>query len=111
MFRRFLRKTFLDVDIGNFAPERNVARGERDNLFVYLEELCLVPFLPKAVCRYLRVNGFDIAVTMRKLLTVTRYTGQDPEVPQVGDDPFWFGTDKANTPPPRAFTISMLLEF
>jgi len=102
-----LPRAYMNHPANNLGSSRYVEAGD----FIRLNNVSIRYSLPKDVCRYLRVSGFDIAVTMRKLLTITRYTGQDPEVPQVGDDPFWFGTDKANTPPPRAFTISMLLEF
>jgi hypothetical protein len=48
---------------------------------------------------------------MRRIFTFTYYTGQDPEIPQNIDDPFWFGTDKARTPPPKEYTLSIAVGF
>jgi len=102
-----LPRAYMDHPANNLGSSRYVEAGD----FLRLNNVSIRYGLPKSVCKYLKLSSIDIAVTMRKLLTFTRYTGQDPEVPQVGDDPFWFGTDRANTPPPRAFTMSMVIEF
>ena len=53
----------------------------------------------------------DIAISGRKLLTFTYYSGQDPEVSQSASNPFWIGIDRARTPPPRIFTFSVTVGF
>jgi len=45
------------------------------------------------------------------LYTWTGYTGVDPEVPMISTDPFFIGEDKADTPPPVSYIVSINLKF
>ncbi len=63
------------------------------------------------LCEKLRVRSVNFAVSARKIMTLTYYSGQDPEVGQDASDPFWIGVDKANTPPPKMFTFSISVGF
>jgi hypothetical protein len=65
----------------------------------------------KKICDKLNVRTLSLAMSARKLLTFTRYSGQDPEVGQDATDPFWIGVDKANTPPPRIVTFTLSVGF
>jgi hypothetical protein len=53
----------------------------------------------------------SLALSARKLLTFTNYSGQDPEIAQNASDPFWIGVDEARTPPSRMTTISVSIFF
>jgi hypothetical protein len=79
--------------------------------FLRLVNLTIRYGLPRSITQKLRIRDLDFALTMRRVYTFTRYTGQDPEIPQDIDDPFWFGTDEARTPPPREFTFMIGLGF
>ena len=102
-----LPRAYMNHPTNNLGSSRYVEDGD----FMRLNNVSIRYTFPAKVVMRLRINSFDLALTGRKLLTLTRYSGQDPEIPQVGSDPFWFGTDRANTPPPRAYTISMLIGF
>jgi hypothetical protein len=45
------------------------------------------------------------------LYTWTNYTGADPEVPMLSNDPFFIGEDKADTPPPISYIFSLNFKF
>ena len=45
------------------------------------------------------------------LYTWTPYTGVDPEVPMLSNDPFFIGEDKADTPPPMSYILSLNIKF
>ncbi len=45
------------------------------------------------------------------LYTWTRYTGVDPEVPMLSNDPFFIGEDNADTPPPQSYILSINVKF
>jgi hypothetical protein len=102
-----LPRAYLDHPANNLGSDRYVESGD----FLRLVNLTFSYNLPKEICRRLRINSLDIAVTMRRIFTLTNYSGQDPEIPQRIEDPFWFGTDKATTPPPKAYTLSIGLGF
>jgi TonB-linked SusC/RagA family outer membrane protein len=45
------------------------------------------------------------------LYTWTNYTGVDPEVPMLSNDPFFIGEDKADTPPSQSYILSLNIKF
>ena len=100
-------RAYMDHPANNLGSDRYVENGD----FLRLNNVTLSYTLPRQLCARIRVKTLDIAFTMRKILTITNYTGQDPEIPQVGDDPFWFGTDNARTPIPKSYVISFSLGF
>ncbi len=102
-----LPRAYLDHPANNLGSDRYVERGD----FVRLVNLTMSYQLPKEICQRLFVRSIDVALTMRRIFTFTNYSGQDPEIPQQVEDPFWFGTDKARTPPPKAYTLSFSVGF
>jgi TonB-linked SusC/RagA family outer membrane protein len=103
-----LPRAYMNHPANNLGSSRYVEDGS----FLRLNNVSFSYNLPKELCKSMRINGFRIAISMRKLLTFTNYTGQDPEVNQNSSgSPFWFGTDRARTPVPRVYTMSMTLEF
>ncbi|MFC2111639.1 SusC/RagA family TonB-linked outer membrane protein [Bacteroidota bacterium] len=61
--------------------------------------------------RRLNIDALEVSVNLRKVLTWTNYSGQDPEIPQRMEDPFWFGTDNGLTPTPRIYSLIFNLRF
>jgi TonB-linked SusC/RagA family outer membrane protein len=106
-FPGMLPRAYMWHPANNLGSDRYVEDGD----FLRLNYLTLSYALPREICQRLNINALDIALTMRKLLTITNYSGQDPEVPQISDDPFWIGADNARTPPSKAFTLSVALGF
>ena len=102
-----LPRAYLDHPANNLGSDRYVEDGD----FLRLLNMTLSYKLPKSICNRLRVQNLQAGVTARRLITFTGYSGQDPEIPQEIDDPFWFGTDKARTPPPKSITVSMQVGF
>jgi hypothetical protein len=102
-----LPQAYMNHPANNLGSDRYVEDGD----FLRLVNLTIRYALKSEICRQIHLESLDIAVTMRKILTLTNYSGQDPEISQIGDDPFWFGTDRARTPTPKAFTISLAIGF
>ncbi len=100
-------RAYMDHPANNLGSDRYVENGD----FLRLNSLTFSYALPRDLCSRLRLNSLDLAFTMRKIWTLTNYTGQDPEIPQVGDDPFWFGTDNARTPIPKSYVVSISVGF
>ncbi len=100
-------RAYLNHPANNLGSDRYVERGD----YLRMVNLTVAYGLPKNICQKFRVRSLDVAVTMRRIFTFTYYTGQDPEISPNIEDPFWFGTDKALTPPPKAFTLSIALGF
>lgn len=85
------------VEPGDFLRLNNVSVGYafRNNNFT----------------RRLNIDVIELSVNFRKLLTFTRYSGQDPEISQRMEDPFWFGTDNGLTPTPRIYSFIFNIRF
>ena len=102
-----LPRAYYQHQANNLGSDRYVEDGD----FLRLNHLTLRYSLRRELCQRLKIKSFDVAVTMRKLLTFTNYSGADPEVAQISDDPFWIGADRARTPPPKSFMLSIAIGF
>lgn len=102
-----LPRAYLNHPANNLGSNRYVEDGD----FLRLNYVTVSYALKREICRRLKLKSFDMALNMRKLFTITNYTGQDPEIPQIADNPFWIGADRARTPPPKAFTFSVAVGF
>jgi hypothetical protein len=96
-----------------FHPSNNLGsdRYVEDGSFLRLNNLTISYQLRQDLVKKLNLKMLQLSINMRKLATFTNYSGQDPEISPKGSDPFWFGTDNAQTPPPKSFTISINVGF
>jgi hypothetical protein len=102
-----LPRAYLYHPANNLGSDRYVEDGS----FVRLNNVSITYHLGPKIIKRLRLDMLQFSLNMRKLLTLTNYSGQDPEISPSGTDPFWFGTDNAKTPPPKAFTLSINIGF
>ncbi|MFC2115064.1 SusC/RagA family TonB-linked outer membrane protein [Bacteroidota bacterium] len=102
-----LPRAYMNNQASNLGSDRYVEQGD----FFRLNNVTLAYRVPQEVCRKLRMRKLNVSVSGRKLLTFTQYSGQDPEVGQDADDPFWIGVDRAKTPPPKIITFSVQIGF
>jgi len=102
-----LPRAFMDSKINNLGSDRYVEKGS----FLRLNSVKFGYNLSPVLCQKFGIQNANIAVSARKLLTITNYSGQDPEVGQDASDPFWIGADDATTPPPRTVTLSLSVSF
>jgi hypothetical protein len=102
-----LPRAYLNHPANNLGSDRYVEKGD----YVRLNNVKLAYRLNDNLCQKLSVRTMSVAVTARKLYTFTRYSGQDPEIGQDAADPFWIGVDRANTPPPKIVTFSVMVGF
>jgi len=102
-YEGMLPRAYLDHPASNLGSDRYVEKGD----FLRLNNIKLSYQLDRDLCRRIGVRKLNFALSARKLLTFTGYSGQDPEVGQRADDPFWIGVDNARTPPPKIITFSI----
>ena len=102
-----LPRAYLNHPANNLGSDRYVEPGD----YLRLINMKLGYRLRQDWCNRLRVRSMSFAISARKLITFTRYTGQDPEVGQDASNPFWIGVDRANTPPPKMLTFSVAVGF
>ncbi|MFW5877472.1 MAG: SusC/RagA family TonB-linked outer membrane protein [bacterium] len=102
-----LPRAYLNHPANNLGSDLYVEAGD----FVRLNNTSLQYRLPRRFSNLLHVQSANITVNMRKILTFTQYSGQDPEISTISDDPFWIGTDRARTPVPKNYTVSLAIIF
>jgi TonB-linked SusC/RagA family outer membrane protein len=102
-----LPRAYENHPANNLGSDRYVEPGD----FLRLNNVKIGYKVPRNICELLYMDRINLALSARKLLTITNYSGQDPEVGQDASDPFWIGVDEARTPPPRMITISASLFF
>jgi TonB-linked SusC/RagA family outer membrane protein len=59
----------------------------------------------------IKFNELKLNFMVYNLYTWTNYTGADPEVPMLSNDPFFIGEDNADTPPPISYIFSLNFKF
>jgi len=102
-----LPRAYLDHPANNLGSDRYVEKGD----FIRLNNIKFGYRLSQDICNKLGLNSVNLALSARKLMTFTKYTGQDPEIGQDASDPFWIGVDNAKTPPPKIISFSISVGF
>jgi len=81
-----------------------------DGSYLRLRNIQIAFTLPKNfLFRKLSIGEMKIYFGARNLITLTKYSGMDPEVPQ--DDPITAGIDKAGYPVARSYIIGTTIKF
>ena len=65
----------------------------------------------KKMADKMKVKEVKMNMMVYNLYTWTNYTGVDPEVPMLSNDPFFIGEDNADTPPPVSYILSIDIKF
>jgi TonB-linked SusC/RagA family outer membrane protein len=103
-----LPRAFYLHPANNLGSDRYVEPGD----FLRLNNLSIgYSFRDNSFIRSINISELEISLNMRKIITFTNYTGQDPEISQRMEDPFWFGTDNGLTPAPRIYSLIFNLRF
>ncbi|MFW5656231.1 MAG: SusC/RagA family TonB-linked outer membrane protein [Bacteroidota bacterium] len=102
-----LPRAYMNHPANNLGSDRYVEEGD----YLRLNNVKLGYRLNQSLVERMNLRTVTLSVTARKLYTFTNYSGQDPEVGQDASDPFWIGVDRANTPPPRVLTFSVMVGF
>lgn len=106
-YEGMLPRAYMDHPANNLGSDRYVEPGD----YLRFNNLKVAYRIPQALCDKIGVRKANLAVSARKLYTLTRYSGQDPEIGQNASDPFWIGVDEARTPPPKMITFTLGVGF
>lgn len=102
-----LPRAYMNHPANNLGSDRYVEKGD----YIRLNSFKIGYEFSKEFCDRIGIRRATLALSGRKLLTFTKYTGQDPEIGQNATDPFWMGVDYARTPPPKVYTFSLSVGF
>jgi TonB-dependent starch-binding outer membrane protein SusC len=82
-----------------------------DASYIRIKTITLSYELPRKAMEYLKMRSFRIYVTGQNLITITKYTGFDPEVGSFGMDNTRIGYDFGSYPSVRTIIIGASLNF
>jgi len=86
---------------------RTSSRFVEKGTYVRLKNLTLGYNLPAAILGKIKMNGIRLYVTGQNLLTITKYSGWDPEVSANPTNAIGFGEDYAVYPQARTLVIGL----
>ena len=106
-FENMIPRAYQGHPANNLGSDRYV----EDASFLRLNNLALNYSIPRNVLKQYNIESSQIGLQVRKLVTFTNYTGQDPEVQMKREDALWFGKDTGTVPPPIVAALSIKLSF
>lgn len=86
-------------------------RYVEDASFCRLRSLTARYTFDSKVISKLKMKTLSAFLTGENLFTLTKYTGQDPEVTATGSDPFRIAYDYSMTPPSKIITLGLVAAF
>jgi TonB-linked SusC/RagA family outer membrane protein len=94
-------------------PANNLGsdRYVEDASFLRLNNVSLNYVFPASLVSRLNLRSLQVGIQARKLMTFTKYTGQDPEVQMKREDALWFGKDTGTVPPPVIVAFNIAVGF
>jgi len=96
----------LNKNVENFS-DRYVENGS----YLRLKNLQIGYSLPSNLTKKMYIKTLRIYTSMDNLVTLTKYTGLDPELFGLYGDPFHYGVDMVNYPQPRTYSVGINLTF
>jgi len=92
------------------TPRQTIAGYVEPAWFIKLRELSFTFFAPPHIARMMRADRASLTITGRNLLTITDYTGLDPEIEAGGAESF-INPELFTQPPVRYWTARLQLTF
>lgn len=103
-----------DIPRVTFNTNSNNAGSDRfveDGSYIRMKSITLRYDVPSAFCKKVGIRSANMFVTGYNLMTLTDYTGQDPEISIGGSDPWAVGMDNGRTAVPKSFTFGLSITF
>jgi len=97
------------VSLGNDAGRQQ--RYVEDGSYVRLKNVTLGYTLPTTVTDKLGIRKFRAYISGTNLITLTKYTGYDPEVSAYNRNDAMIGVDLSNYPTSKTFTFGLDITF
>jgi len=95
-------------------PNENTRISDRyieDGSYLRIKNVSLSYYLPKQIISKVSMDDVKVYVNIQNLLTITKYTGLDPEVGASQTNDNVFGLDNGRYPAARVFTFGLNVSF
>ncbi|NJN34907.1 MAG: TonB-dependent receptor [Saprospiraceae bacterium] len=92
----------------------NLAISERfveDASYLRVQNVSLGYNLPPSLLNKIKVSRLRIYATIQNLITITNYSGYDPEIGSFNQQALLMNIDNGRYPMPRTYTFGLNLEF
>lgn len=96
---------------GSLYNVHNSSRFVEDGSYLKLKSLTLAYDIPKSLLKNIFMDRCQVYFTGYNLLTLTKYTGYDPELNAFGNSGVELGIDFGTYPPSRSFVFGLNVEF
>lgn len=106
-FPNMIPRAYQGHPANNLGSDRYV----EDASFLRMNNLALNYTFPRSIVSRMNLRNLRVGVQVRKLMTLTNYSGQDPEVQMRREDALWFGKDTGTVPPPIITAINIAVGF
>jgi len=91
--------------------DQRQSRWVEDASYIRLKNITLAYDLPVSLIRRIGLSKLRAYVTGANLITITKYTGYDPEVSAFNDNDAQIGVDFSNYPTAKTVTVGVSLSF
>lgn len=96
----------------NDTPNTNISdRYVEDGSYLRIQNLTLGYNLPAKALGGMNISSLKVYGAIQNLLTITGYSGYDPEIGSLNQNTTLMGIDNGRYPTPRIYTIGINVEF
>ena len=95
----------------SISNDQRLSRWVEDASYIRLKNIMLAYNLPKDLLTRIKLNNIRVFVSATNLLTITNYTGYDPEVSAYNGNDAQIGVDFSSYPQSRIINIGLNLSF
>ncbi len=106
-YPNMIPRAYQNHPANNLGSDRYV----EDASYLRLNNIAVSYSLPTKISKMLNLRNLSLGIQLRKLFTLTNYTGQDPEVRLSKEDALWFGKDTGTVPSPIITALNLSLGF
>jgi TonB-linked SusC/RagA family outer membrane protein len=92
------------------APYQISSRQVENGSYIRLKNIQLAYNIPVDLLKKIKVSNVKIYVTAQNWITITKYTGFDPEVSRFGQDNLSMGVDYGSYPTNKQFLVGALIK-
>ncbi|HKG68357.1 MAG TPA: TonB-dependent receptor [Segetibacter sp.] len=93
------------------GSDQRISRWVEDGSYVRLKNITLSYNLPKSVLDKIRLSNLKVFVSGTNLITLTKYTGYDPEVSSYNGNDAQIGVDFSNYPQSKIVNFGLNVSF
>jgi len=93
------------------GSDQRISRWVEDGSYVRLKNITLSYNLPKSVIDRIRLSNLKVFVSGTNLITLTKYTGYDPEVSSYNGNDAQIGVDFSNYPQSKIVNFGLNVSF